>query len=163
MVASSGAIPASSSPGARRTPRLEVRGEVEAVHAERVDRAAGRDDGDARQAHEAGRATRGMRAAGRRPGSQCGAAAGGVNRATRVISRRIRSPSSGPSAYSGIGWSQTAEPSDTASAPAQKYSRQSSKSRMPPFAMIGRRNPASRSSATTRRPMGLIARPEIAP
>ena len=97
------------------------------------------------------------------PGCQCGAAAGGVYRATRSISRRIRSPSTGPSAYSGIGRSQTALPSETASAPAQKYSRQSSKSRMPPFAMIGRRKPASRSSATTRRPIGLIARPEIAP
>ena len=29
--------------------------------------------------------------------------------------------------------------------------------------MIGSRNPASRSSATTRSPIGLIARPEIAP
>ncbi len=109
------------------------------------------DDGDAGEAHVA--------ATGVAAGSQCGAAAGGVNRATRSISRRIRSPSTGPSAYSGIGRSQTADPRDTASAPAQKYSRQSSKSRMPPFAMIGRRKPASRSSATTRRPMGLIARP----
>ncbi len=34
---------------------------------------------------------------------------------------------------------------------------------MPPLAMIGSRMPASRSSATTRRPIGLIAGPEIAP
>ena len=43
---------------------------------------------------------------------------------------------------------------------AQKYSRQSSKSRIPPLAMIGSRMPASRSSATTRRPIGLIAGPD---
>ena len=47
--ASSGAMPASSSPGARRTPRLEVRGEVEPIRARRVDGAAGRDDRDARR------------------------------------------------------------------------------------------------------------------
>src|SRR5262245_24737975 len=83
-------------------------------------------------------------------GTQPGAVAGGSSRPRRSSSRRIRSPSIGPSVYSGIGLSQTDDPSDTASAPAQKYSRQSSKSAIPPLAMIGSRNPASRSSATTR-------------
>ena len=81
----------------------------------------------------------------------------------REISRLTRSPSSGPSTYSGIALSHTSLPSETASAPAQKYSRQSSKSRIPPLAMIGSRIPASRSSATTRSPIGLIARPLTAP
>ena len=139
MVASSGAIPASSSPGASRVALSRYAARSRRSVPSGVDGAAGRDDGDARQAHEAaGEAGAGR---GTAPGSQCGAAAGGVNRATRSISRRIRSPSTGPSAYSGIGRSQTADPSDTASAPAQKYSRQSSKSRMPPLAMIGRRKP----------------------
>ena len=105
--------------------RLEVGGEVQAVRAQRVDGAAGGDDGDARQAHArsgdcarsgdasaggadarsrrtiigAGSPPSGMPAgtsSGTSAGRQCGAAAGGVNRATRAISRRIRSPSTGP-------------------------------------------------------------------
>ena len=77
---------------------LEVPGEVQAVRAQRVDGAAGRDDGDAGQGHVAGGSMETAVEGATSPGCQCGAASGGVNRATRSISRRIRSPSTGPSA-----------------------------------------------------------------
>ena len=88
---------------------------------------------------------------------------GGLKSATRRMSRWIASPFSGPRAYAQAGASQSSLPRLTASAPAQKYSRQSSKLRMPPVAMIGRSTPAWRSSATTRSPSGLMARPERLP
>ena len=59
--------------------------------------------------------------------------------------------------------SQVALPRLTASAPAQKYSRQSATVRIPPVPMIGSVTPASRSSDTTRSAIGLIARPDSPP
>ena len=105
-------------------PGLEIRSEVQPVRAQRIDRPARGDDGDAPppgpakvrgqvSPHASGacaRASASARKAAAASGSQCGAFAGGVHPATLPMSRRIRSPSSGPRAYIGIGCSQTAEP-----------------------------------------------------
>ena len=74
----------------------EVVGEVQPIGAEGVDGAAGRDDGDAGKAHALAPAMDPSAVVS--AACQCGAAAGGVYRATRVMSRLIRSPSTGPSA-----------------------------------------------------------------
>ena len=76
----------------------------------------------------------------------------------------MRSPSSGPSAYSGIGWSQTAEPEahgvragpDVLAAVVEVADP----------AVGDDRQPDARPRAaptTTRSPIGLMARPETAP
>ena len=141
---------------ARREPQAgsDVAGERRGGRARGIDRAARRDDRDARRAHATG--------AGSAAGSRAGH--GLVAALRRAVTRRLGRP-----VRRGGGWHEPVHPvdqppdpqplerpervaaasaaarpptrGDTASAPAQKYSRQSSKSRIPPLAMIGSRMP----------------------
>ena len=116
--ASSGATPATSSPGSRRTAesRGTRRGRAGRSPSESivppVVTTATRGSVTRRRAGSAAGSARHARArptAVRRPATSAAPPRAATNRSIRPISRRIRNPSIGPSAYSGIGLSHTAE------------------------------------------------------